>query len=213
MRGTKLNKLAAFVVMWGMFEDVLTELCGDGRSGNLFALRLSDSDYAVSQWVKGFKTGVFDFNRDNRYLALNPACLHTFGSLEVRTMRGVDNADDLMVWIDTLLRLRERAMVFDNPMELAMNFSGSGPRLLLEQTFGDLPVFEQMIEVPGFEQMIRDGFRRVQPIIYSLPWDIVLPEINKVFIPNPFESAMGIRARRPAAIPVPGFDDDDEDDD
>lgn len=188
MRGIKLNQLAAFVCLWGMFEDALTETCGEGRSGNLFALRLSDSSFAVTQWVNAFKTGDFLFHRDYRYLALNPACLNTFGSLEVRTMRGVDSADDLMPWIDALVRLRDRALTIENPTTLAMTYSGMGAVGLVDDIFEGLPILDSIKAVEGFETMIRDGFRRIQPLIYALPWDTVLPEINKVFIPNPFES-------------------------
>ena len=51
-RGMKLNQLCAFVALYGCFETTLTNWCEPVRRGNLFALRLEDSDYAVDEWVE-----------------------------------------------------------------------------------------------------------------------------------------------------------------
>lgn len=190
-KGMKLNELAAFVAIWGTFEDVLTYYCGAHRSGNHFALRLSDSSFAVNQWVRAFQSGDFTFPNEYRYLALNPACLKTFGSLEVRTMRGVDNTADVVEWVNLVLAVRDAAKRFKDPTEIAATFSGDGSLAFADRVFGQMAgVLRQATAELGedFEASIRAGFRRVQPIIYSLPWQAVLPEIERVYVPNPFSS-------------------------
>lgn len=189
VRDMKVNALATFVVLWGTFEDLLTRWCGPTRAGNLFALRMSDSAYAIDTWINGFKTGDFQStNRDYRYLALNPASLSTFGSVEIRSMRGLNTAAEFEPWISIIDRIRERAIFYANdPSAIATDFSALGSRGLLESVFDGMPdIIDQLTAFDGFEAKIRDGFRRVQPILYVLPWVDVLPEINKVYVPNPF---------------------------
>lgn len=195
VRDMKVNTLAAFVALWGSFEDVLTAWCGPTRAGNLFALRLSDSAMAVETWVRGFKTGVFEHHREMRYLALNPACLRTFGSIEIRSMRGLNNAAEFVPWIEIIDALKAKAATYGDPSEIACDFSASGALGLLEATFGHLPVFEELRAVPNAELLIRDGFRRIQPILYVIPWADAMPEIEKVYVPSPFGAPKTKRKR------------------
>jgi hypothetical protein len=196
MRDFKLNNLASFVVLWGMFEDVLAEYSGEGRAGNLFALRLSDSDFAVTAWIDAFKSGDFAFNRDYRYLALNGACLGTFGSLEVRTFRGISSVDEVMPWLEALKRLREVADEYADPFSIATDFSAYGARGMIERLFAGLPILSDLLAIEDANPSTSAGFRRVQPIIYCLPWQDVLPEIAKVYVPNPFDTGP---KKKPAA--------------
>jgi hypothetical protein len=193
MKGAKLNQICSFVGLWGCFEDVLANWCGRHRSGNHFALRLRDSEMAVENWKQAFEKGVFQFNREQRYLALNPASLNTFGSLEVRTMRGVENSDEVVTWVEALHKLRQmsRSEEFENPQTIAALLSGNSPRGFFENTFRELRIFDDLEQKTvdlgeSVDELVRDGFRRVQPIIYSLPWQEVIPEIKKPFIPDPF---------------------------
>ena len=201
MRGVKVNEMAAFVGLWGMFENVLANWCGPTRSGNLFALRLSDTEVAVDNWVRGFKNGDFNFSNNQRYLALNPACLRRFGSLEVRTMRGISSAAELEPWLDALDRLRTYSKQYRDPSDIVMDFSAFGPLGMFERILGDLPIFAEALEATvqagdDAEELIRGGFRRIQPILYSLPWSEVLTEIEKVYIPDPFGVVPKVKPRR-----------------
>lgn len=193
MKNVKINELAAFVSLWGIFEDVLSNWCGGHRSGNHFALRFSDCDWAVSSWVSAFRTGIFEFSRERRYLALNAACLQTFGSLEVRTMRGAETTAEIIEWVEMLDLLRTAAKTFRDPTAIAATFSGDGANAFAVRVFGQ-DIVDRLtaasVELEeDFDRLIRCGFRRIQPIVYSLPWDTVLPEIERVFIPNPFEDS------------------------
>lgn len=208
MKGAKLNQICSFVGLWGTFEDVLANWCGRHRSGNHFALRLRDSEVAVAAWEKAFKTGSFAFSREQRYLALNPACLNTFGSLEVRTMRGVEGSAEVVTWVEALAKLRElsRSEEYENPTVIANNLSAMGARGFFESVFGDLRIFQDLEQKTvdlgeSVDELVRDGFRRVQPILYTLPWGDVIPETKKPFVPDPFGGKTKARAR--VAPPMP----------
>jgi hypothetical protein len=186
MRSVKVNTMAAFVALWGMFEDVLAAWCGPTRAGNLFSLRMSDSSYAVDGWIRGFKTGDFSYSRDMRYLALNPACLRTLGTLEIRLMRAVENVGEFEKWIEAIDRIKTHAGTYSDPSIIGVDFSTLGGIGFLETVFAGLPILDELLAVDNAGQLVRDGYRRIQPILYVIPWASVLPEIEKVYVPNPF---------------------------
>lgn len=201
MKGVKLNQLASFVILWGTFEDVLANYCGGHRSGNHFALRMSDCSGSVDNWTRAFKTGCFDFNRERRYLALNPACLQTFGSLEVRTMAGATNSAEVVTWVEMLLKLKDAALSpeFSNPQAIAGEFSGNGVLGFSERILGRecVEMLRQACDEIGdnFDRLIVDGFRRVQGIAYDLPWSAVNEAVVRPFVPNPFGGTTKKRLR------------------
>jgi len=225
MKGAKLNQIAAFVSLYGCFESVLSSWCGPVREGNLFALRLEDCHYAVDGWKKCFVTGDFDWPNEMRYLALNPAALRKFGSLEVRTMGGVTSGETVVTWVDALLRLKQMAVSprFKDPAEIAMTLSSLGGRGFFDDVFGDLPFADEVCRMCGddIEMTVRSGFRRIQPIIYSVSWAHALPEIEKVFIPRPFgepprkkkaPAALRMRTAAPVVFDEPVAIRDEDDD-
>lgn len=204
MRGVKVPQLAAFIALWGTFEDVLTNFCGGHRSGNHFALRFSDCAGAVDNWVNAFKTGDFRFRAERRYLALNAACLSTFGSLEVRSGGGVNTADEVVEWVDILHRLKTAAFAMDNPLAISAGFSGMGPVEYATTIFGERITRDLMAatEVLGedFSRLIIEGFRRIQPILYTLDWEVVSAEARKVFIKDPFGVIAKPKPRRDGRV-------------
>lgn len=190
MRGVKLPQLASFVVLWGTFEDALANFCGGHRSGNHFALRMSDCHSSVDEWSSAFRTGVFRFSRERRYLALNPACLSTFGSLEVRTCGGVEGADEVVEWVEMLTALKTYALGLADPSGIGADLSAYGCRGFAERVFG-AEIVAKLDEAcrelgESFEDLVMSGFRRVQPLLYVLPWREVATECAKVYVPNPF---------------------------
>ena len=224
MRGFKLNQLAAFVILYGTFENVLTNFCDEPRRGNLFALRMCDSHYAIDGWRNAFKTGNFEWQHEMRYLALNPAALLRFGSLEVRTLEGISSPDKLLVWLGAFERLRDLARdVYRDPADIAMQLSALGGRGFFDHVFDQTAIYEPLLRCnTEIEYDVRDGFRLVQPLAYDLPWSVVADECAKVYIPNPFG---GAKARRPRggvgvleaamarvaeAAPAPEFEEDDD---
>lgn len=201
MQQMKLNQVASFVILWATFEDALSLWCGDHRAGNHFALRLSDCDDAVDRWLRAFKTGCFEWSYDRRYLALNPASLATFGSLEVRMMGGADNERDVVKWVDWLQRIKRAATSprFENPESIAGAFSGCMGLDFARQILGEEATEElaRICDASGesFSSLMRKGFRRIQQLCWALPWAAVVAECRKPFVPNPFYTG-GPRKKR-----------------
>lgn len=204
MQDMKVNQLASFVSLWAMFEDALSVWCGSHRAGNHFAVRLSDSNEAVDAWVRAFRVGNFHFPRERRYLALNPHCLQTFGSLEVRLMGGIESPEPLVSWVDWLSRIKTAAKSprFSNPETIAAEFSGYGARAFATDILGAEAVRELeqacVAAEEDFEALIFQGFRRIQPVCFALPWQPVIDEASQPFVPSPFGAP--VRRRRISAV-------------
>lgn len=190
--GLKINQLASVVILWAVLEDVLVNWCGEKRAGNLFCLRFSDCDTAAVRWSDAFKRGRFDFPEQYRYLALNGNALSKFGSLEFRTLRGADNPDLVLKWIECLLRLRELGEGrFRNPNNIATEFSGLGPIGFLEDVLKGLKILPEIFTAnekvgANINDLLWEGLRRAQPMIFALPWHEVIEEADKTYIPDPF---------------------------
>lgn len=104
--------LANFLTLWTLCENFLLYYCGDSRSSNLFALptRVAEETCqniigllrAFSQAdIQGMK-----YHKDHvKYGALNIAPLLTFGSVEVRSMRGTTDTSVILNWVQMLQRL------------------------------------------------------------------------------------------------------------
>src|SRR5690606_37717057 len=86
-----LNNLASFLALWYSLEEILTEYCGDHRVGNLFCLRAKDAP-ALPLDAREFIASECQTNLDefvHHYAGLNLSSLNKFGSVEIRTMRGL----------------------------------------------------------------------------------------------------------------------------
>lgn len=218
--GMKVHQLASYVILWGILEEVLVNWCGDKRAGNLFCLRFSDCATAADTWADAFKTGNFNFNESLRYLALNAHSINKFGSLEFRSLRGADNPDLVLKWIECLLHLKDLAMTrFNDPRNIATEFSGLGPVEFLKDLLKDTRILEEVFKENdrigvNISRSLWDGLRRVQPIIFCLPWYDVIEEAGKERIVNPFGSpkkSTTIRGRRPTQIIEDELEDEDPD--
>jgi hypothetical protein len=200
-QGLKVNQLCSVVALWGIFEDVLVNWCGEYRVGNLFCLRFRDCDWGVEQLTTSFRTGFFhNFTENARYLALNPVALTKFGSLEFRSLNGTNDPERIKLWIDMLWRLYEAGKAYSNPEDIARDFSGLGSVGFLEKVFGRR-ISEVLLDYnhsvgENSEQLIWDGLRRMQSIIYSLPWGTLQDRINQIAIPNPF----GVKLKKPKTM-------------
>lgn len=188
-QGLKMNELCSWICIWGILEDVLVNFCGPHRVGNLFCLRLRDADWGIERLVRMFQTGDPDVFRDNiRYLAVNPNALVKFNSLEFRSLRGTRDPDLIIQWINILWNIFQFSKRFPNPEEIAGVFSGEGPLGFLEKAIGRDNLYPVLSANVGEDvsSLIWSGIRRIQPVIYSLPWGSLMQEINAEAIPNPF---------------------------
>lgn len=186
-----LNRLAAFMALWFTFEEILTQWCGEHRVGNLFCLRSRDATAIISHLRKFLKSdGKFELSENLHYAGLNAHALRKFGSLEVRTMRGVSDPKIILNWVEILQRLYEYSAIFDDPRDVCGIFSGLGPMQMFNTVFGN-KVITIREGVTWTDDQIRDslysGIRLAQDICYCRDWSLYKPQTLK---PDPFKRDM-----------------------
>ncbi len=162
MQNYTVTQVYNFICAYMIFEDQLTEFCGDHRSGNLFCLRVRDAEDIIDHLVHILQSKQWnEFNSNHyRYAAMNVTSLYKYGSLEFRAMRSTTDKDVLLQWIDTLLAIRDWSAKFNNPEELVMSLSHEG----CDKTFND--VFGNNPAIAYDEDAMMDGIRQAQIIAF-----------------------------------------------
>lgn len=111
----------AITTYW-LLENALMKFCGHDREGNLFCLRLTDAEAALStclQDIKGRVPFQVVFNDRIRYMAQNLKAIRQFGSLEYRGMRGTIDPEIIDTWSTQLHNLVHRSVVnYRTPSEV-----------------------------------------------------------------------------------------------
>ncbi len=193
-----INQIVSFIVLWNIFEEAVVNSCGETRIGNLFCLRTKDCSQAIESLELGLKAGLaFNIGENHKYLACNYYAMVRYGSLEFRCWPGADNADQVMSWVKFLLALKDYAIAnHANPELIGMSISENSPSQIFERICQDsdnMAFFEHVMSTPEnvdrFDQMGKDGYRRVQSLSYCLPWRNLEDEFNKTYIPNPFQGS------------------------
>lgn len=156
-------QLVNFICLYMVFENTLVEWCGDRRVGNLFCLRTCDaSGYmeVLRRCVTSGNWGTLGTD-EVRYASMNLKAIPQYGSLEFRAMRSTVDAEDIQVWVNLLLALRDRAQEYDNPIQIVERFSVDGPETLFTKTFGPL---HDALQFSAKDML--DGIRNAQWIAY-----------------------------------------------
>jgi len=170
-----LNRLTAFCALYFCFEEVLTEWCGEHRVGNLFCLRAKDAPAIISQIRRFIRSDGQSELRDGlHYSGLNVSALSKFGSIEVRTLRGVRDPVIIENWVAILQRLYQLSAEFPDPRDVCAAFSQGGPLAFFDTMLGEMgPVVREGISFN--DDRIRDsmyeGIRLAQDLCYCRDWD------------------------------------------
>jgi len=158
------EQLFRFISLYAVFEDVLTNWCGDDREGNLFCLRMKDASHLLSMLAACKKEGdIYAVCNDHyRYGALNLAALAKYGSLEFRQMRTPDNLMEIDVWADALMRIFDYAKDNSNEHDYIQAVSMRGGLAFAKDVLGDMvKVFVNNKNA----HLIMDGARRAQFLV------------------------------------------------
>ena len=183
-----LNRLASIIGIYFALEEILAEFCGEYRVGNLFCLRAKDAPAVVSQVRRFIRSNMESRLRDgDHYAGLNTYAIAKFGSLEFRTMRGVNTPPAIKTWVSILERIYNASAEFTDPRAICEILSQSGPMQFFELILGDLAEVVRR-GVSMSEDQIRDslyeGIRIAQDVCYARDWDVFKP---MEYRPDPFD--------------------------
>ena len=154
-----INVVTAYMI----FEDILTDFCGEHRVGNLFCLRLRDADgllFSLREKIVSKMLLGLDNNR-NRYAAINIESLAKFGSLEFRAMRSTVDADEISNWAGLLTAIKDWAVQFKDPRDIVFRFSEDGPYNVFYDVFQQYAV---LLEYD--EDSLYEGVRNAQYLAF-----------------------------------------------
>lgn len=173
-----LTQIASIITTYYILEDWLTEYAaGPERVGNLFCLRLSDSEEPLNVLIEAFESErrfTSTLNTDHiRSAALNLNAMARLGTLEFRARRGIDESPlEVLEWVQILDRMRSWALEINNPEAIVTLFN----------RFETPEQFARMVIPPTFampeidpERMV-DGARRAQWLAFLCDFEDVSPE-------------------------------------
>lgn len=194
MQNFHKNRICAFAALYYIVEEFLTNWCGENRVGNLFCLRTVDAPEAAHR-LQTFLASDFSCPLQEallKYSSLNIYTLVKFGSFEIRTLRGVEDPDTVITWVNILKRLYDLSAEFPDPREICNNFSGGGPLAFVQNILGSYAseILNRMdISEEGLEEIAFRGVRIAQNLCYSQRWEnFTYSEMT----PNPWSSTSPI---------------------
>lgn len=186
---TKYNFLDIinFSCLYWMLESFLSHYCGESRKGNLFCLRLKDASAGQILLQQAIKNGsphsVPLIRNDYRYSSLNFSSIAKFGSLEFRMLRGTNDFDTIVNWVNALEAIKQYALKFKTPLELRDHFikdieARDLPRAVLGKELSS--VYEKCLPKGlSINGEVREGFLAVSGILNAhKTWDFT-EEIKK----------------------------------
>lgn len=145
MLNEDFRTFANFVTVYTLVENLLIRFSGPDRKSNLFCLPIVDAE----ETYRNIKTLFQNFEKKNfkaihhmdaancKYAALNLASLARFGSLEIRSFRGVTDTKIIRNWvgiIDRMLQYSRQAGLY--PADIIVQYKDRGPEVLSE-IFGE----------------------------------------------------------------------------
>lgn len=163
-----------FICLYLIYEDILMSFCGESREGNFFCLRSKDAEYLLKVLIESAKEEHWgNFRGGNlRYASINVGALSKFGSLEFRGMRSPTDNDTIILWVETLLKLKDAAKRYKTPKHVIEAFSIEGQEYFTKNIFG---IFSKKIfkDYNWGEQLI-EGMWRAQDVAYCRDWETLL---------------------------------------
>lgn len=181
------SRLISLMALYIIFEEILTNWCGDHRVGNLFCLRAKDAPAIITSIKDNVENGFVGELADGlHYAGMNMQAMAKYGSLEFRPMRGTDNMQTILLWCKVLQRLYEISEGFKDPREIIWLFSSEGPTNFISTILGDyeLPIVDGIsLTEEEMKTSVYEGIRLAQDICYSMDWDNIE---NVVLKKDPF---------------------------
>lgn len=172
-------------ILYTMLEDILDTFCGEDRKGNLFCLSTRKAPYQLLMVEKAFNDwqNFADFGDAWRYTSLNLCSLNKFGTVEFRGMRGVDNKQDLIQWLDILNEFTQYACYkMGNPTDLIQELSQKAPEEFLRGIFSkeSFVALTKGWDMQELHYSMYEGLRLVQPLSHKIGerWKFIQPRVK-----------------------------------
>ena len=164
----EVEKVFNNITLFLMLEDVLMRWCGDNREGNLFCLRARDAEYIIYELVQAKKT--LDFKKINhsesvKYANLNLAAMQRYGSLEYRGLETPEKVDNILIWLDTLLKIKDYSMKIKDIKNTVNKVCKIGPKKFLYSVIGE--ELGNNFVYKNLEDDMLESVRRVQILAYT----------------------------------------------
>ncbi len=165
-------QLVNMFILFTILEDLMDRYCGEDRNGNLFCLSSRHAEEQV-RWMQDacFKHFRFNYNEGNRYTSFNVAAINKFGTVEFRGMRGLDNREDILAWLDILNEFTDYACYkMENPVTLIEEISIKTPIGFIKEVFSkeNFLRLTKGIDESDINNSIYEGLRLVQMLCYKI---------------------------------------------
>lgn len=196
-----VKQVILFFFVHTIIEELLELYCGEHRKGNLFCMSTRDNEeLIVSLDLAIFAFRNFrDFGENIRYCAANLAALNKFGTIEIRTMRGADTANQVNTWLNILNQLYEFALNTEmTPVELIEQLSFRGSEGFLKMIFDEETVKALLRTWPAamlLHVSFLNGVRLLQLLAYKLEplwtkkYEVPNAQKNRMELNDPFKPA------------------------
>lgn len=175
-----MKQTISYICMYLLFEELLMQYCGKDRHGNLFCLDAQSADYLVGYMREAIQQDTYSIlgTDELRYASINVTALQKFGSLEFRALRGTADVKTIKTWVDILLRLKDKAIAYPSPVDIAYDFSSEGPARYLIKILGDLvkEIDTSDMQPREVESVLYRGARTMQDIAYAREWQTGAPK-------------------------------------
>ena len=172
--------------LYWMLEEVLFDICGNNRKGNVFCMRLCDAEHLIDFCIDDTDSGRSCFQKltgDNlRYGALNLQSLLKFGTLEFRGMRGTLDMNGLVNdWVNLLIDIRDVSFKFKSPSHVLEEFTSVSIEDGILRHFSRRSIDMLTSSSSEWRQKIVDNYTYLIPFAYCQEWQTWATNKDKLY--------------------------------
>lgn len=184
MSNKTLKECYTLVVLYLIFEDLLINLAGPERVGNLFCLRAKDAEFFIDFLRLMANKRKFVPNQEQiRYTSVNICAITKFNSIEFRALRGTTDPEIINEWVELLLCVKDAAESYNSPADILQEFSALGPDKFIKKVFDKKS--KLLTDQFGYEDTVWESARLVQEIVYATNWNEDIKDKRTFFVDDP----------------------------
>lgn len=192
-----------FFCLFTVLEEVLQHYSGEDRKGNVFCISTREAEGIMGVLLDAIRKMNFgQFAGDRyKYSACNLSTLYKFGTIEVRTMKGANSADQINRWLDILNDMYVYSLKkMETPVHLVIDLSILGAEALMRKIFSPANFQELMKTFPAPQTLhysLMDGARVIQVFAYEFEEEFNAKVELKKAADEPAVKKVGVRWAAP----------------